>query len=90
MDSTGHPPMELADRGVSSLSCRPPGQQRAHEGPFVPQHAAALVTDAIGVDEIGICAEQRPVLLAGGEAGRAEQGQGWARAVSLAPSAGRK
>ena len=68
--------MALADRGVSSLPCRMPGQQRAHEGPFIPQHAAALVADAIGVDEIGIRAEQRPVLLLGGEAGKAEQGQG--------------
>jgi len=36
----------------------------------------ALVPDAVGFDEVGIGAEPGAVLLVGGEAGEAEQGEG--------------
>jgi hypothetical protein len=61
-------------------------QQRTHEGPFVPQHTAALVADAVGVDEFRIGAKQSAVFLIGREAGKLNK----ASARSLAPSAGRK
>jgi hypothetical protein len=52
------------------------GKDGAHEGPFVAKHAATVVPDAVRLDEVGICAEQRAVLLVGGEAGEAEQREG--------------
>lgn len=71
----------LADRAQCTQSAEvtrlPTGQQRAHEGPFVPEHASTLVPDAVGFGEVRICAEQGTVLLIGGEAGEAEQGQGF-------------
>src|SRR5438270_183895 len=51
-------------------------QQRPHEGPLVMEHAAALVPDAVRLDEVRIGAEQGPVLLIGSETGEAEQRQG--------------
>jgi hypothetical protein len=58
------------------LLCRVPGKDRAHESPLVAKHAAAVVLDAVRLDEVGICAEPRAVLLVGGEAGETEQREG--------------
>jgi hypothetical protein len=66
-------------RGLRSGCASAPGrlgQDRAHEGALVAQHAAALVPDAVGLDEVRIGAEPAAVLLVGGQAGKAEQGQG--------------
>jgi len=72
--------------GVGRQLCGRLRQDWAHEGAFVAKHAAALVPDAVSFDEVRVYAKQRTVLLVGGEAGKAEQ----ARALSLAPSDGRK
>ena len=53
------------------------GQDWAHEGAFVAKHAAALVPDAVSFDEVRVYAKQRTVLLVGGEAGKAEQREGF-------------
>ena len=53
-------------------------QDWAHEGAFVAKHAAALVPDAVSFDEVRVYAKQRTVLLVGGEAGKAEQREGFA------------
>jgi hypothetical protein len=66
----------VADHGAGGLLGWMLGQQRAHEAPFVAEYAAALVPDAVGFDEVGVGAEQGTVLLVGGEAGEAEQGEG--------------
>jgi len=53
-----------------------PWQQWPHKGPFVTEHAAALVPDAVRFDEVRVGAEQGTVLLVGSETGEAEQRQG--------------
>jgi hypothetical protein len=58
-----------------ALGTRVPGKQRAHERPFVAEHAAALVPDPVGRHEVRMLPEQPAVLLIRGEAGEAEQGQ---------------
>ena len=68
------------------LSKQPSGRERPHERAVVADHAAALVTDAVCLDEVGVDPEQSTVVLVVREARKAEQGQ----ATSLAPSAGRK
>lgn len=60
------------DRTVGPNSRR---QEGAHEGPVVPQHTTAFVPDSVRFDEIGVDAEQAPVFLVRGEAGKAEQGE---------------
>src|SRR5262245_61365045 len=57
-------------RGSSALR-----QQWPHEGSLVTQHAAALVTDPVGGDEVRVDAEPAAVHLVRGEAREAEQGQ---------------
>jgi hypothetical protein len=42
---------------VGCLLRQIPWQQRAHEGPFLPEHASTLVPDAVGFGEVRICAE---------------------------------
>ena len=46
------------------------------KSPLVTEHAAALVPDAVRLDEVRVAAEQGTVLLVGGETGEAEQRQG--------------
>src|ERR1700683_4994069 len=58
------------------LSVGSPGQQGPHEGPFVTEHTAAVVPDAVRLDELRIGTEQGTVLLIGAKTGEAEQRQG--------------
>jgi hypothetical protein len=51
-------------------------EQWAHEGPLVAEHATAFVPNAIRFDEIEGSPKQTTVFLVGGEAGKAEQGEG--------------
>ena len=62
--------------GRAALPGWVPGQQGPHEGPLVTEYAAALVPDAVRLDEVRVAAEQGTVLLVGGETGEAEQRQG--------------
>jgi hypothetical protein len=50
-------------RQAGCLPGRVPGKQRPHEGPFVSEHAAALVPDAVRLNEVRVGAEQGAVLL---------------------------
>jgi hypothetical protein len=61
-------------------------QQRSHGGSFVAQNAAALVSDAVGRDKLGIDVEADAVLLMAARLGKLNR----ASAFSLALSAGRK
>src|ERR1700676_4953736 len=45
------------------------GQQWPHEGPFIAEHAAAVVPDAVRFDEVRVGAEQGAVLLVGSQTG---------------------
>jgi hypothetical protein len=80
-------------RGLFLLEARPDDawsrssrrQHRPHEGSVVAQHAAALIADAIGLDELGIDAESRAVALVVCQAVEAEQ-----RQRGIACSLGRK
>ena len=58
--SHAHPRCRTA---AGFLPCRIPGQQWPHEGPFVAEHAAAVVPDAVRFDEVRVGAEQGAVLL---------------------------
>ena len=71
---------------VSTVAQLGSGLERAHERPVIAQHAAALVPDPVGLDEVRVVAEQCAVLLVRCEAREAEQ----CDARSLAPSDGRK
>jgi hypothetical protein len=51
------------------------GQEGAHEGAVVAQHAAAVVADAVGLYEVRVGAEPAAVPLIGGKAREAEQGK---------------
>jgi len=70
------PSPELVNCQTDCLPGRLPGKQRAHEGPFVPEYAAALVPDPVRFDEVRVGTEQGAVLLVGSEAWEAEQGEG--------------
>src|SRR5690606_32377018 len=51
------------------------GQERAHECALISQNTAALVPDAVRLDELGVLAEKGPVLLIHRETGETEQSQ---------------
>jgi hypothetical protein len=46
------PSPELVNCQTDCLPGRVPVKQRAHEGPFVPEYAAALVPDPVRFDEV--------------------------------------
>ena len=51
-------------------------QQGSHEGSVVAEDAPAVVADAVGLDEAGVLTEAGAVVLIGGEAWKAEEGEG--------------
>src|SRR5580700_2678079 len=67
--SRSRPPLTaLVNCQADCLPGQGPGKQRPHEGPFVTQHTAALVPDAVRFDELRVDTEQGAVLLIGSEA----------------------
>jgi len=60
-------------------------QQRAHERALIPDHASALVSDAVRLHELVINSEERAILFVGCQALKAEK-----RESSIARSLGRQ
>jgi len=57
-----------------------------HEGSLIAKHTLTVISDAVRLDELRVDAEQAAVMLVGGQVRKLNR----ARALSLAPSAGRK